>query len=154
MVEGLSIILELLTNQKFGNRQIHWICQSLSLTTTTMHNTCFIFVGYLLQDASFNISDAEFCIRCLFLTSSSMSGCGIRFYDTSGPLNRQLIMETSAMQVTHADAAVTCVDLAKVENSTYLEIYDIGKDGKFSEHPAKTFNLNSTSCELKLFLVH
>ena len=83
-----------------------------------------------------------------------MSGCGIRFYDTSGPLNRQMIMETSAMQVTHADAAVTCVDLAKVENSTYLEIYDIGKDGKFSEHPAKTFNLNSTSCELKLFLVH
>ena len=45
------------------------------------------------------------------------------------------------MQVTHADAAVTCVDL-KIENSTYLEIYDIGKDGKFS------------SCELKLFLVH
>ena len=83
-----------------------------------------------------------------------MSGCGTSILRYPGPLNRQMIKETRAMQVTHADTAVTCVDLAKVENSTYLEIYDIRKDGKFSEHSAKTFNLNSTSCELKLFLVH
>ena len=82
-----------------------------------------------------------------------MSGCGIRFYDTPGPLNRQLIMEIRAMQVTRTDDAVTCVDLAKVEKSTYLEIYDIRNDGNFSEHPAKTFNPDNPFCKLKLFLV-
>ena len=110
----------------------------------------FIFVGYITQDASFNISGAYICIRCLFLSSKSMLGCGIRFYDTPGPLKRQLIMETRAMQVTRTDAAVTCVEL---ENSTYLEIYDIRNDGKFSEHPAKTFNVDNPFCKLKLILV-
>ena len=82
-----------------------------------------------------------------------MSGCGIRFYNTPGPLNRQLIMETRAMQVTHTNAAVTCVDLDKIENSTILEIYDIRRDGNFSEYPAKTFNLDNPFCKLKLSLV-
>ena len=82
-----------------------------------------------------------------------MSGCGIRFYDIPGPLNRQMITKIRAMQKkdTHTDTAIACVGLAKVKNSTYLEVYDISRDGKFSKHPAKTFKINSTYCELKLF---
>ena len=116
--------------------------------------TRFIFVGYTTQKASLNISGADICIRHSFLSSTSMSGCGILFYNTPGPLNKQLMLEIRAMQDTNTDAAVTCVDLAKVKNSTCLEIYDIRRDEKFLNILLRLSPSITPTVSWKLLLVH